>query len=502
MKGTIELIALMALGSVTPLNSTRAQSDASEKEIVDYSIDVTVEGLNNDTVYLAHYYGNKLYYSDTTVTDGLGNLSFSGRPYERCGKHAIVIPGPKYFEFMAVTEDVKIRTKASDPSRFVEVLESEENRIFYDFLGFIQDRRKLAVPHESVLGDSTATKEALDAARQVLTSLGEQVGLEQKRILKEYPEYLFAKYLNMVIEPEIPEVPGNIVNEQDLQYRWYRNHYWDRVDFSDPRLVHDGSFHQILDTYWTRVLPQMPDSMVIEAERLISKVEGNDEMFKYITHYITFNSESSQVMCMDKVFVHMIDTYYSTGKAVWMDDAKIQKVVDRANELRDSQCGNLIPNIILPGLDQKTWVSLHDVEAKYTAVLIWESTCGHCKKEMPIYKELYEEWAPKGLEIFAIGNDFEPEPWQKFVNEKGYTDWINVSDNPLINAQDSASVLIYSGITTLKSLNFRTTFDVFATPKVFLLDKNKKIVAKQIGAEQMGEILGRLEDMDKRGIPY
>ncbi len=502
MKGTIELIALMALGSVTPLNSTRAQSDASEKEIVDYSIDVTVEGLNNDTVYLAHYYGNKLYYSDTTVTDGLGNLSFSGRPYERCGKHAIVIPGPKYFEFMAVTEDVKIRTKASDPSRFVEVLESEENRIFYDFLGFIQDRRKLAVPHESVLGDSTAKKEALDAARQVLTSLGEQVGLEQKRILKEYPEYLFAKYLNMVIEPEIPEVPGNIVNEQDLQYRWYRNHYWDRVDFSDPRLVHDGSFHQILDTYWTRVLPQMPDSMVIEAERLISKVEGNDEMFKYITHYITFNSESSQVMCMDKVFVHMIDTYYSTGKAVWMDDAKIQKVVDRANELRDSQCGNLIPNIILPGLDQKTWVSLHDVEAKYTAVLIWESTCGHCKKEMPIYKELYEEWAPKGLEIFAIGNDFEPEPWQKFVNEKGYTDWINVSDNPLINAQDSASVLIYSGITTLKSLNFRTTFDVFATPKVFLLDKNKKIVAKQIGAEQMGEILGRLEDMDKRGIPY
>jgi len=502
MKGTIELIALMALGSVTPLNSTRAQSDASEKEIVDYSIDVTVEGLNNDTVYLAHYYGNKLYYSDTTVTDGLGNLSFSGRPYERCGKHAIVIPGPKYFEFMAVTEDVKIRTKASDPSRFVEVLESEENRIFYDFLGFIQDRRKLAIPHESVLGDSTATKEALDAARQVLTSLGEQVGLEQKRILKEYPEYLFAKYLNMVIEPEIPEVPGNIVNEQDLQYRWYRNHYWDRVDFSDPRLVHDGSFHQILDTYWTRVLPQMPDSMVIEAERLISKVEGNDEMFKYITHYITFNSESSQVMCMDKVFVHMIDTYYSTGKAVWMDDAKIQKVVDRANELRDSQCGNLIPNIILPGLDQKTWVSLHDVEAKYTAVLIWESTCGHCKKEMPIYKELYEEWAPKGLEIFAIGNDFEPEPWQKFVNEKGYTDWINVSDNPLINAQDSASVLIYSGITTLKSLNFRTTFDVFATPKVFLLDKNKKIVAKQIGAEQMGEILGRLEDMDKRGIPY
>ena len=115
---------------------------------------------------------------------------------------------------------------------------------------------------------------------------------------------------------------------------------------------------------------------------------------------------------------------------------------------------------------------------------------------------MYKEWQSKGLEIYAIGNDFEPEPWQEFVEEQEYTDWINVSDNPLINAQDSASALIYGGVTTLKSLNFRTTFDVFATPKVFLLDKNKKIIGKQIGAEQMGDILGRLEEMERKGITY
>ena len=218
--------------------------------------------------------------------------------------------------------------------------------------------------------------------------------------------------------------------------------------------MHDGSFHQILDSYWTRVLPQVPDTLLNSADRLIARAAGNDEMFKYITHYITFNSESSQVMCMDKIFVHMIDTYYATGQATWMNEEQLKKVMDRAEELRDSQCGSIIPNIILPGLDQETWMSLYDIEAKYTAVLIWESTCGHCKKELPKYKELYKEWHPKGLEIYAIGNDFEPEPWQEFVEEQEYTDWINVSDNPLINAQDSASALIYGGVTTLKSLNF------------------------------------------------
>jgi thiol-disulfide isomerase/thioredoxin len=144
---------------------------------------------------------------------------------------------------------------------------------------------------------------------------------------------------------------------------------------------------------------------------------------------------------------------------------------------------------------------LYDIDAKYTAIVIWESTCGHCKKELPKLQELYDEWKPKGLEIYAIGNDFEPEPWVKFLNDKGYTDWINVSDNPLVNAQDSAMKLISGGITTLESLNFRTTFDVYATPKVFLLDEDKKIVAKQIGAEQLGEILGRLEEMEKANLP-
>ena len=112
---------------------------------------------------------------------------------------------------------------------------------------------------------------------------------------------------------------------------------------------------------------------------------------------------------------------------------------------------------------------------------------------MPKLEELYAEWHPKGLEIYAIGNDFEPEPWLEFVREKDIKDWIHVSDNPQINAADSATALIVAGVTTLQSLNFRTTFDVYATPKMFLLDRDKRVIAKQVGAEQISEILTRQE---------
>ncbi|MEO0405022.1 MAG: hypothetical protein AAF193_09135, partial [Bacteroidota bacterium] len=122
--------------------------------------------------------------------------------------------------------------------------------------------------------------------------------------------------------------------------------------------------------------------------------------------------------------------------------------------------------------------------------------CGHCKKEIPKLKEFYSRWKDKGVEVYAIGNDFETEPWLEFLDEYEIHDWINVSDNPQINQQDSAAVLIRSGITTLPSLNFRTTFDVFSTPKVFLLDQDKVLIAKQLSVEQLEELIMKMEEND------
>jgi len=250
-------------------------------------------------------------------------------------------------------------------------------------------------------------------------------------------------------------------------------------------------------------LPQIPDTMIVEAHSLLDQVlqAGNKDMFKYMVHHMTYASESSKIMCMDKVFVDLVNSYYRTDMVDWLNEEQLKKILDRAEDLKYTLCGNKAPNITLPDLDQENWVKLHDIEAKYTLICIWESTCGHCKKEMPKLERIYDEWNPRGLEIFAIGNDFEPEPWQEYIREKELTKWVNVSDNPLINAQDSATALIYGGVTNLESLNFRTTFDVYATPKMFLLDENKNILAKQVGAVQLAEILSQMEGLEET-VPY
>jgi thiol-disulfide isomerase/thioredoxin len=260
--------------------------------------------------------------------------------------------------------------------------------------------------------------------------------------------------------------------------------------------VRDQQFHRLVDTYINRTLPMIPDTMCVEAKKLIDRTGNNQDAFKYIVHFITYFSETSKVMCMDRVFVYMVDNYYAKGRATWMKEDKITEMKKSADEKRYCLCGEIAPDIILPDMTGEKWVSMKKSAGKYTLLVIWESTCGHCKKEIPKLLDLYHKWKDKGLVVYAIGNDLENDKWIKFVQENNL-DWINVSDTPEIMKQDSASKLIWGGITTLQSLNYRTTWDVNSTPKVYLMDKDMKIIAKQLSAEQLDELIQRMESGEK-----
>lgn len=455
-------------------------------------IRVKVNGLADSTVYLANYYGEKLYFNDTTQADANGYFEFDGKPYEEGGKYAVVLPGPEFFDIIVTEEEIELETQKDDLVGGLKVIRSEENRLFVDYLRFIQDMRTKRAPYDAVLADSTAADKAQTKARDELNILNESVVEYQQRIINQHPDLLFPKMLQMTLDIEVPEPPADVEDERLWKYYKYRELYWNNIDLSDPRLVRDQMFHRVLDKYWAKVLPQVPDTLLKEGKALIEGMDNYD-MFKYTTHHITYAAEKSNVMCMDKVFYGLVQEYYVTGRVDWLNEEQMDKIIERANEMRYSLCGERVPNVILPDTTGENWVSLYDLDAKYTLLAIWESTCGHCKKEMPKLMELYHEWKPRGLEIYAIGNDFETEPWIKFIRGKDIGDWINVSDNPEINAADSARTLIMNGTTTLLSLNFRSTFDVFSTPKMFLLDEDKKIIAKQLNAEQIKELLERLE---------
>src|ERR1043165_4319449 len=73
-----------------------------------------IKGSAKDTVYLASYYGNKLFYTDTCVSDAKGTIVFNRKKGYKPGVYAVVIPGPKYFEFLANEPEVVMESDTLD----------------------------------------------------------------------------------------------------------------------------------------------------------------------------------------------------------------------------------------------------------------------------------------------------------------------------------------------------------------------------------------------------
>ena len=140
------LLACALVGALTVSQPVLAQSQST--------LTVHVDGLSNDTVYLAHYYGAKLFYNDTAVANEQGTVVFDGKPFEEGGKYAVVVPGPKFFEFLMVDEPMEFKTSASNPAGDIEVLQSKENEVFYGYLNFIKEKRSERAPFDEILQDA------------------------------------------------------------------------------------------------------------------------------------------------------------------------------------------------------------------------------------------------------------------------------------------------------------------------------------------------------------
>lgn len=487
---------MAAVFSVAQASAGKPKNNATTPAVASkFTIKGRIEGLKDTVIYLGNYYGKSPYYNDTARVDGNGNFEFRGKPADQVGKYMIIMPGPKFFDIIVDQENIVIHANADNDVNKIVVKESKNNKVFFDYIRYINTKRFQREPIDKVLNDSLKTEEEKKPFRDQLDALNKEVVAHQKELIAQHPDLLFAKLLKMTLDPETPAAPDSLDDSGKArwQYYWFREHYWDNVDFSSPAMIRDQTIHRLIERYITQTLPQIPDTLCTESKELIDRVSGNKDLFKYFVNFITYTAETSKIMCMDRLFVYMVDNYYKTGKVDWMEESKMKQIIESADEKRFCLCNEIAQDIILPDTTEKNWVSMKKTGGKYTLLVIWESTCGHCKKEVPKLLELYHKWREKGLVVYAIGNELENDKWKKFVEEH-HLDWYNVSDTPEIMKQDSASKLIYGGITTLKSLNYRTTWDVNSTPKVFLMDKDYKIIAKQLSAEQLDDLLQRLEE--------
>jgi peroxiredoxin len=140
--------------------------------------------------------------------------------------------------------------------------------------------------------------------------------------------------------------------------------------------------------------------------------------------------------------------------------------------LRNVTVGNAAPDISLPNPEGKS-VSLSSLRGKYVLIDFWASWCGPCRQENPNVVRMYQKYKDKGFEIFGVSLDESREKWLKAIAMDKLT-WPHVSD---LKGWSSAAAQLYN---------------VQAIPQTLLLDKEGRIIAKNLRGKALEDKLASL----------
>lgn len=110
---------------------------------------------------------------------------------------------------------------------------------------------------------------------------------------------------------------------------------------------------------------------------------------------------------------------------------------------------------------------------KYTLVQFWASWCGPCRKEIPLLKQLYTRYRPKGLQIISFSMDDNRNNWEKASEAENFN-WLNVSD-----------------LQAFKSPVARN-YPIFGIPANVIVDQTGKILASNLLGKELEDKISNL----------
>jgi thiol-disulfide isomerase/thioredoxin len=437
------------------------------------TISVEVDNFDGDTILLAYFYGNRQYISDTAKRAGEHFVFKAEEPW-KTGVYLVVLPPDNRYMQVIISEregNMRVSIDANALDQRPGITNSVENKVFWDYLIFLNDKNREASEWRQKLAEASPLGMEKKKYQEKLDVLDAEVKGYQNRLIKEHGETLAAAIVKANIDVDMPEFEGEKEAIDKMRFAYYRKHYFDNMDLADPRLIRTPVFFDKVDRYIAKYTVQIPDSINRSLDYVLKESEGAEENYKFLlVHYLNEYAKSKYVG-QDAMYVHLVDNYYAQGKAPWVEEEQLEKLVTNANELRPLLIGKTAPNLKVYKQDL-TPIELHDVEARFTVLFFWAPDCGHCKKSMPALVDFYEKYKAKGVEVFAICTKLlekEATCWES-VEEFGMGNWVNTSDKYLRS-------------------KFGQVYNVKSTPQLYILDAGKEILTKQVAVDKLGEMI-------------
>ena len=440
-----------------------------------FEIDITIRGLQDSTVFLAYHLGDKQYIKDTIRLDKNGHGSVMGKEALPQGIYMIVLPGRKYFEILISRgQHFGINCTYSDYFNTLKFTGSDENSAFIDYQKKWITMQQQSAGFSKRIQNNKQNNDSLKILAPLLKLQEEKMKSYLNSVANSNNGNLLATLVKAMIPLDVPEfsIPAVVSNPDSVlgmkKYFYNKDHFFDNIDLTDERLLRTPILYARLEAFFTNVVIQSPDSINKEIDKIIRKCKNNYKIFQFISVYLFNHFRESQIMGHDAVMVKLADDIYLSGKADWVskefkDDLRKQIALIRPNLI-----GKKAENLVMDSY-KGIFVSLYDVEKEFIILYFWEPDCGHCKEATPKLKTYYDKAKDNGIEVFAVCTTADKTKWTKYIEDNNLK-WINGWDPE-------------------RRSHFDYYYNVQSTPLVYILDRNKKIIAKKLAVEEIGSFI-------------
>jgi thiol-disulfide isomerase/thioredoxin len=422
--------------------------------------------LEGQQVRLVSFDGFGIYTIDSTIVSQQGEFKLNYADKDRGMGYLAAEDNKAYFVVLG-SDDLQLKGDVLSVSKGITTLNGKENKLFVQYA--LEHNKREQVLSAWIYLQKIYKADSLFAIQQ---SPQQAIEAEMQRIKQEDLDFLnnlepnsyIAWYLPVrKLVSSVSTIAQYRTEEIPVTIKAFR-----KLDYSDKRLYKSGLYKDVIDShFWLlenmgQPLDTVFKEMSISIDCMLANMPVNEKKFNEITKY-TFELLERHSLFQSSEYLALS---VLTQNSCTLND-------DLANQLesyRAMKIGNIAPDIVFYGDVVKkasvieTPKRLSEIQSDYKVVIFGASWCPNCVEELSQLPPLYQKWKSKGVEIVFISLDTEKALFKSFSN---IFPFISMCD---YNKWDSQAVKDYY---------------VFATPSIFLLDQNQRIILRPISVKQI-----------------
>jgi peroxiredoxin len=422
-----------------------------------------IPDIENSKCVLSFLRGETVYKIDTLAAEKQGKYFFIFAPQKnRRGFYRITYGKNKHIDFIYDNDEIDITAGSPDSNEGITVNKPGSNEIYRRFLKLNVDFKTKSDLLLFLLKMYPKDDDFYSAVKAKLSSLQKEYSEFIESVSETRPGDFIEQYVRSA---RLSAADVNMPVENRLLY--LKTHGLDSVDFSNSDLIFSDVFTNKVIEYLT--LYRNPQLTKAELEKeftaavdsVLRRANKNAIVYRQVTEYLV---DGFRKFGFDYIIDYIVDNYVIKDE-ICLDEklsTSIQRRMDQAGFLK---IGSSAPAFSLPDSSGNR-IEPGQIKASKILLIFYASRCPHCAELLPKISEFYNNSKERNFEVIAVSIDTSRTDWIKFIKANNFN-WVNLCDFKGWNSPAAIDYFLY------------------ATPSFFILDVDRKIIAKPYALDEI-----------------